>query len=273
MENDDAYWVLVKGQYPVIFRNDTLDWAGQKYRHKKTSSAVKPSPGCSTTYRGNHVCQRQQHWLIQGGASSPPDGADADMSAPHLHCVSNTPHNSGAYSCAFSKSRLIDVRINRGLALLKRFIQQPLCGKSRKWSLNCFSPFRERCSRISDWIARNWCNQLGGLCDRLIAALLLGKKRARMARPASRTSRSALFISTFGFTGGPRFFANIWRAWRLTAAVDRRDRLGARAGDDCRRRLASQSGHGAGPLAGAATESAVIGTASGVVAKRAHSSA
>jgi aspartate-alanine antiporter len=108
--------------------------------------------------------------------------------------------------------------------------------------------------------------QLGGVCGTLIVALLLGQTGARLA-PDLKNIAFALFIFALGFTGGPQFFANIGRGWRygqlsvieivsvlalivIAVAVMRLD-----------------AGTAAGLLAGAATESAVIGTASEAIAK------
>jgi putative transport protein len=108
--------------------------------------------------------------------------------------------------------------------------------------------------------------QLGGVCGTLIVALLLGQTGARIA-PDLKNIAFALFIFALGFTGGPQFFANIGRGWRygllsiveivsvlvlvmIAVAV-----------------LHLDAGTAAGLLAGAATESAVIGTASEAVAK------
>jgi putative transport protein len=108
--------------------------------------------------------------------------------------------------------------------------------------------------------------QLGGVCGTLIVALLLGQTGARLA-PDLKNIAFALFIFALGFTGGPQFFANIGRGWRygvlsiveivavlvlvmIVVVVMRLD-----------------VGTAAGLLAGAATESAVIGTASEAIGK------
>jgi putative transport protein len=108
--------------------------------------------------------------------------------------------------------------------------------------------------------------QLGGVCGTLIVALLLGQTGARLA-PDLKNIAFALFIFALGFTGGPQFFANIGRGWRygvlsiveivavlvlvmIAVVVMRLD-----------------AGTAAGLLAGAATESAVIGTASESIGK------
>ncbi|WP_028218953.1 aspartate-alanine antiporter [Paraburkholderia oxyphila] len=107
---------------------------------------------------------------------------------------------------------------------------------------------------------------LGGVCGTLIVALVLGQTGARIA-PDLKNIAFALFIFALGFTGGPQFFANVGRGWRygilsiieivsvmtlvmIAVAVMKLD-----------------AGTAAGLLAGAATESAVIGTASEAIAK------
>jgi putative transport protein len=103
--------------------------------------------------------------------------------------------------------------------------------------------------------------QLGGVCGTLIVALILGQSGARIS-PDLKNIAFALFIFALGFTGGPQFFANIGRGWRygalsiievvaVVALV-----LGAVS------ILKLDAGTAAGLLAGGATESAVIGTAS-----------
>jgi putative transport protein len=103
--------------------------------------------------------------------------------------------------------------------------------------------------------------QLGGVCGTLIVALILGQSGARIS-PDLKNISFALFIFALGFTGGPQFFANIGRGWRygalsiievvaVVALV-----LGAVS------ILKLDAGTAAGLLAGGATESAVIGTAS-----------
>jgi putative transport protein len=108
--------------------------------------------------------------------------------------------------------------------------------------------------------------QLGGVCGTLIVALILGQSGARI--PADlRNIAFALFIFALGFTGGPQFFANIGRGWRygvlsvIEIVVVIALVLGAVA------LLKLDAGTAAGLLAGAATESAVVGTASEAIAR------
>ncbi|SAK74053.1 Aspartate/alanine antiporter [Caballeronia fortuita] len=103
--------------------------------------------------------------------------------------------------------------------------------------------------------------QLGGVCGTLIVALILGQTGARIS-PDLKNIAFALFIFALGFTGGPQFFANIGRGWRYGAlsiveiVVVVALVLGAVV------ILKLDAGTAAGLLAGGATESAVIGTAS-----------
>jgi putative transport protein len=108
--------------------------------------------------------------------------------------------------------------------------------------------------------------QLGGVCGTLIVSLLLGQTGARIA-PDLKNIAFALFIFALGFTGGPQFFANIGRGWRygmlsiieIVSVVLLIMIAVALLGLD--------PGTASGLLAGAATESAVIGTASEAIAK------
>ncbi|WP_345813001.1 aspartate-alanine antiporter [Paraburkholderia sp. PREW-6R] len=108
--------------------------------------------------------------------------------------------------------------------------------------------------------------QLGGVCGTLIVALLLGQTGARLA-PDLKNIAFALFIFALGFTGGPQFFANIGRGWRygLLSVVEIVSVLALIMLAVTVMRL--DAGTAAGLLAGAATESAVIGTASEAIGK------
>ena len=114
--------------------------------------------------------------------------------------------------------------------------------------------------------------QLGGVCGTLIVALLLGQTGARLA-PDLKNIAFALFIFALGFTGGPQFFANIGRGWRygLLSVVEIVSVLVLIMIAVLVMRL--DAGTAAGLLAGAATESAVIGTASEAIAKLGFSDA
>ncbi|MGF6264750.1 putative transport protein [Paraburkholderia youngii] len=108
--------------------------------------------------------------------------------------------------------------------------------------------------------------QLGGVCGTLIVALVLGQSGARIA-PDLKNIAFALFIFALGFTGGPQFFANIGRGWRygllsLIEIVSVLVLIMIAVSV-----LPLDVGTASGLLAGAATESAVIGTASEAIAK------
>ncbi|WP_250518089.1 aspartate-alanine antiporter [Caballeronia sp. ATUFL_M1_KS5A] len=108
--------------------------------------------------------------------------------------------------------------------------------------------------------------QLGGVCGTLVVALILGQSGARIS-PDLKNIAFALFIFALGFTGGPQFFANIGRGWRYGAlsiveiVVVVALVLGAAV------ILKLDAGTAAGLLAGGATESAVIGTASEAIGR------
>ena len=108
--------------------------------------------------------------------------------------------------------------------------------------------------------------QLGGVCGTLIVALLLGQTGARIA-PDLKNIAFALFIFALGFTGGPQFFANVGRGWRygLLSIVEMVAVLLIILIVVVLMHL--DAGTAAGLLAGAATESAVIGTATEAIGK------
>jgi putative transport protein len=108
--------------------------------------------------------------------------------------------------------------------------------------------------------------QLGGVCGTLIVALVLGQSGARVS-PDTKNIAFAVFIFALGFTGGPQFFANVGRGWRygILSMVEMVAVLAlvlAAVGV-----LKLDRGTAAGLLAGAATESAVIGTASEAIGR------
>jgi aspartate-alanine antiporter len=108
--------------------------------------------------------------------------------------------------------------------------------------------------------------QLGGVCGTLIVALVLGQSGARIS-PDLKNIAFALFIFALGFTGGPQFFANIGRGWRygVLSLIEIVSVLALIMIAVSAMRL--DIGTAAGLLAGAATESAVIGTASEAIAR------
>ncbi len=107
---------------------------------------------------------------------------------------------------------------------------------------------------------------LGGVCGTLIVALVIGQTGVRLA-PDLKNIAFALFIFALGFTGGPQFFANIGRGWRygLLSVVEIVSVLALVMIAVVAMKL--DAGTAAGLLAGAATESAVIGTATEAIAK------
>jgi len=107
--------------------------------------------------------------------------------------------------------------------------------------------------------------QLGGICGTLIAALFIGQVGVRLDDDV-RNVAFALFIFALGFTGGPQFFGNVAKEWRigLLSLVEVFVLLALLA--VAVPLLGLDPGTAAGLLAGAATESAVIGTASEAIA-------
>ncbi|WP_322058692.1 aspartate-alanine antiporter [Paraburkholderia sp. J63] len=107
---------------------------------------------------------------------------------------------------------------------------------------------------------------LGGVCGTLIVALVLGQTGARIS-PDLKNIAFALFIFALGFTGGPQFFANVGRGWRygLLSIIEIVSVMTLIMIAVVVMKL--DAGTAAGLLAGAATESAVIGTASEAIAK------
>lgn len=108
--------------------------------------------------------------------------------------------------------------------------------------------------------------QLGGICGTLIASLVIGQTGVRLDDDVKNVA-FAVFIFALGFTGGPQFFANVAREWRIgvLSLVEVFVLLALLAIAVPLMRL--DPGTAAGLLAGAATESAVIGTASEAIAR------
>ncbi|MCY1272648.1 Aspartate/alanine antiporter [compost metagenome] len=108
--------------------------------------------------------------------------------------------------------------------------------------------------------------QLGGICGTLVAALVIGQSGAKLDNDVKNVA-FAVFIFALGFTGGPQFFANVGREWRigLLSLVEVFVLLALLA--IAVPLLHLDQGTAAGLLAGAATESAVIGTASEAIAR------
>ena len=108
--------------------------------------------------------------------------------------------------------------------------------------------------------------QLGGICGALLVALVLGQSGARLSADLKNIA-FALFIFALGFSGGPQFFANITRGWRYAVlsfveliVVMTLVLLAVWAWQ-------MDVGTAAGLLAGAATESAVVGTAAEAIGR------
>ncbi len=108
--------------------------------------------------------------------------------------------------------------------------------------------------------------QLGGICGTLIAALVIGQVGVRLDDDVKNVA-FAVFIFALGFTGGPQFFANVAREWRIgvLSLVEVFVLLALLA--IAVPLLHLDPGTASGLLAGAATESAVIGTASEAIAR------
>lgn len=108
--------------------------------------------------------------------------------------------------------------------------------------------------------------QLGGVCGTLVVALVLGQSGARLS-PDLKNIAFALFIFALGFTGGPQFFANAGRGWKygVLSLVEMVVVIALVLGALLLMHL--DPGTAAGLLAGAATESAVVGTASEALGK------
>lgn len=109
--------------------------------------------------------------------------------------------------------------------------------------------------------------RLGGVCGTLIVALVVGLLDVSL-NDQVRTIAFALFIFALGFTGGPQFFANLNRSGlkigvlSLVEAVTVVLLVLALAAA-----LDLDVGTASGILAGAATESAVVGTATEAIGK------
>jgi aspartate-alanine antiporter len=111
--------------------------------------------------------------------------------------------------------------------------------------------------------------QIGGICGTLIVALVIGQVGVKLSADLKNVA-FALFIFALGFTAGPQFFANIKTGWRLSifpfieaATVVALVLLTVVV-------LHFDPGTAAGLLAGSATESAVVGTASEALGRLGH---
>ena len=102
---------------------------------------------------------------------------------------------------------------------------------------------------------------LGGICGTLIVSLIIGQAGVTLS-PDLKNVAFALFIFALGFTAGPQFFANIRSGWRygILSVIEVVTVVALLAAAVVM--FSFDPGTTAGLLAGSATESAVIGTAS-----------
>src|SRR6266516_5941275 len=109
--------------------------------------------------------------------------------------------------------------------------------------------------------------KLGGVCGTLIAAIVIGQLGVSISDDL-KTFAFALFIYALGYTGGPAFFSNLNRKglrFGVLTIIEVVSVLALVSGITWVLQL--DRGTSAGLLAGAATESAVVGTASDALAK------
>ncbi len=109
--------------------------------------------------------------------------------------------------------------------------------------------------------------QLGGVCGTLIVALLLGQ--SGVAVPATvKNVFFALFIFALGYAGGPQFFANLNAKGLRLGLLSLIEVVAVLVlALSAMRLFGFDAGTTAGLVAGSATESAVIGTASEAIAR------
>jgi putative transport protein len=109
--------------------------------------------------------------------------------------------------------------------------------------------------------------QLGGICGTLIVSLLIGSRHVTISGDV-KTVAFALFIFSLGYMGGPQFFANLnakGARFGVLCLVEFVTVIGIAFG--LAKAFALDVGTASGILAGAATESAVVGTAQESIAK------
>lgn len=102
---------------------------------------------------------------------------------------------------------------------------------------------------------------LGGVCGTLFVALAIGQLGVTID-PDLKDTAFVLFIYALGFSAGPQFFANIRGGWRygIFSLIEVACALAVVVGATFA--FGFDAGTSAGLFAGAATESAVVGTAS-----------
>ena len=107
---------------------------------------------------------------------------------------------------------------------------------------------------------------LGGVCGTLFVALAIGQLGVTISADLRNTA-FALFIYALGFSAGPQFFANIRGGWRygIFSVIEVVCVLALVAGATLL--FSFDTGTSAGLFAGAATESAVVGTASEAIGR------
>jgi len=109
--------------------------------------------------------------------------------------------------------------------------------------------------------------KLGGICGTLLAALFVGQLGVELS-PVVKNFSFALFIFALGFTAGPQLFANLDRsAWRVATLSIVEFVSVVTVVLVAARLLGLDPGSSAGLLAGGATESAVLGTASDAIGR------
>ncbi|WP_018350699.1 aspartate-alanine antiporter [Longispora albida] len=112
-----------------------------------------------------------------------------------------------------------------------------------------------------------WKIRLGGVCGTLLVALVIGQSGV-VLDPEVKSLAFALFIFTLGYIGGPQFFANLNRKglrYAVFPAVEVVSVLAVALAATAI--LDLDQGTAAGLLAGGATESAVVGTATDAIGK------
>ncbi|WP_256354709.1 aspartate-alanine antiporter [Variovorax sp. dw_308] len=109
--------------------------------------------------------------------------------------------------------------------------------------------------------------QLGGICGTLIAALVIGQLGVTL-QPSVKNMFFMLFIFALGYAGGPQFFANLnAKGLRISLLCVIEVVVVLALVLTATRLMGLDQGTAAGLMAGAATESAVVGTATDAISK------